>query len=167
MSENQNQKHKPTNQRTFIMKQIIRITAAFLLASLFAVSCKKEDIKPIPAPTVKDLLTARAWQMEEVTDNHGTPQVLYKRGAANNEDDYSLVRQSFKADGSIIYVDQFGDRGSNGTYELVDNNTKIRLGMAGNNFSVLAESLNVSATRFSYRLVDQDGYVQFTFSPAQ
>jgi hypothetical protein len=150
------------------MKQIIRITAALFLASIFAVSCSKKDVvKPVPAPTVKELLTARTWQMEEVTDNHGTPVVTYKRGAANNEEDYSLVRQSFKADGSITYIDQFGDAGTNGTYELLENDTKIRLGMTGSTLSVVAQNLSVSTTRFSYRLVDQDGYVQFTFSPAQ
>lgn len=149
------------------MKQIIRLTAALFLASIFAVSCKKEVVKPVPAPTVKERLTAKTWQMEEVIDNHGTPVVTYRRGAANNEEDYSLVRQSFKADGTITYVDQFGDAGTNGTYELLENDTRIRLGMTGSNLSVIAQNLSVSNTRFSYWLVDQDGYVQFTFSPAQ
>lgn len=153
--------------KTKIMKGIIRMTTAFFLASLFVVSCKKDDVKPVPAPTAKDLLTAKTWQMEEVTDNHGTPQVVYKKGAANNEEDYSLVRQAFKADGTITYIDQFGDAGTNGTYELLENNTRIRLGMTGSSLSVVAQSLNVSASRFSYHLVDGAGYVQFTFSPVQ
>jgi len=112
-----------------------------------------------------ELLTAQTWQIEEVTmiDN-GISDVTYKRGAANNDDDFSLVRQTFKTDGTITYVDQYGFTGKNGKWKLLENDTKLRLGMG--DFSVIVENVTVSENSFSYRTMNQEGYALFKFSPA-
>ena len=147
------------------MKRIIQLASTLLFATIIFASCNKEELeKPVPEVVIQ--LTAKTWQVEEVVDNHGTAKVLYKKGAPNNEDDHSLVRQTLRRDGSIAYVDQFGNSGTDGRYQLLENNTKIKLSVEGmGGLSTIAQNLQVSANQFSYRLVDEHGYTQFTFTP--
>ncbi|HYH15262.1 MAG TPA: hypothetical protein VD794_08580 [Flavisolibacter sp.] len=149
------------------MKKMIRLASALLMTVVLfsTTSCDKEDdIKQ--EPLAVQLLTAKAWQIEEVVSVEGdnTPHVTYKRGATDNEDDFSLVRQNFKKDGSITYIDQEGDSGSNGRYQLMANNM-MRLSVDG--LSTIVENVIIRENSFSYRLVHGEGYTQFTFSPVQ
>lgn len=149
------------------MKKVIRLASAlFLSAVLFsATSCNKdEDLKQEPIEV--QLLTAKTWQMEEVADviNGSTPHVTYKRGATNNEDDFSLIRQTFKKDGSITFIDQEGESGSDGRYQLLENNM---LRLSWGFITSIVEHVVIRENSFSYRLVHEDGYTQFTFSPVQ
>lgn len=146
------------------MKQAITILSLTVLVFGFT-SCKKEDAKNESA--AKKALTAHTWQMEKVTAyTSGLPYVSYQRGAANNEDDFSLVRQTYKSNGTITYVDQFGDSGSNGTYELLNNDTQIRIGWRSMGWSIVGENLKLTSTEFSYTLKHGDSdSTRFTFSP--
>lgn len=149
------------------MKKMIRLATAFVmtLALFSTTSCDKEDdIRQEPIEV--QLLTAKTWQIEEVAtvENDAPPRVTYKRGTPNNEDDFSLIRQTFKKDGSITYVDQFGDSGTNGRYQLLNNNM-LRLSIEG--LSTIVETVVIRENSFSYRLVHDGGYTQFTFSPVQ
>lgn len=149
------------------MKRIIRLASALFLSTVLfsTTSCNKEDeLKKEPIEV--QLLTAKTWQIEEVVEvtDGEPPHVTYKRGAANNEDDFSLVRQSFKKDGSIVFIDQEGESGSNGHYQLLENNMlRLSWGFITN----IVEHTVIRENSFSYRLVHEDGYTQFTFSPAQ
>jgi hypothetical protein len=144
------------------MKQVITIIS---LVAVGFTSCKKEDVQKESA--IQKALMAHTWQMEKVTGYiSGVPSVSYQRGAANNEDDYSLIRQTYKANGSIVYVDQFGDTGSNGTYELLDRDTKIKIGLSSMGLSIVGENLKVATTEFAYTLKHGDGdSTRFIFSP--
>ncbi len=145
------------------MKQIIQLISISVLVIGFA-SCKKDTAQNESA--IQKELMAHTWQMEKVTSYvSGTPSVLYQRGAANNEDDYSLIRQTYKANGSIVYVDQFGDAGNDGTYKLLGDN-KIQIGLRSMGFSVVCENLSVTPTEFAYTLKHGDGdSTRFIFSP--
>lgn len=149
------------------MKKIIRLASVlFLSIALFSTtSCNKDDdLKKEPIEV--QLLTAKTWQIEEVAQviDSEPPHVTYKRGAANNEDDFSQVRQTFKKDGTITFIDQEGESGSNGRYQLLENNMlRLSWGFITN----IVEHVVIRENSFSYRLVHEDGYTQFTFSPVQ
>ncbi len=149
--------------------QIIPFRLLFsFMTIIFALSSCQKERDAQPAPSVRELLTAKTWLIDEVNENYGTPHQVYKRGAQNNEDDFSAVRQRYHADGSITYTDQFGDSGTDGFYELLDNDTRIRLGIGGGQgFSIVADHFRISANRFSYRLVNSMGYTEFVFVPVQ
>lgn len=145
---------------------------AYLLAFTLiacAASCRSKDEVLPSFSVVKRLLTAQTWQLNEVIDvqNGGVPTPLYKRGAPDNEDDFSKVRQQFKADGGIIYTDQDGETGTDGRYELLENDTRLKLSMPEMGFSVTVNTLKVTSGEFSYRLAAGEGYTIFTFGPAQ
>jgi len=147
------------------MKQFISVFSLTVLLGAAVISCKKDN-DTIDSPT-KQALTAHTWQMETVTDYQGaTFTVIYQRGAANNEEDFSLVRQTYKRNGSIQWTDEFGNSGSNGTYTLMENDTKIRIGISGSSIAVVGENLKVTATEYAYTLkhsaTDSTRYI---FSP--
>lgn len=133
--------------------------------SFSATSCDKED-EVRQEPMEVQLLTAKTWQIEEVAEimDGEPPHVTYKRGVENNEDDFSLIRQTFKKNGSITYIDQEGASGSNGRYQLLSNHM-LRLSMGF--ISTIVEHVVIRENSFSYRLVHEGGYTQFTFSPVQ
>lgn len=142
------------------------VTAFIMSLVLFSTtSCDKED-NLRQEPMEVQLLTAKTWQMEEVVsvEPGNQPYVTYKRGAADNEDDFSLIRQTFKKDGSITYIGQEGESGSNGRYQLLGNNM-LSLGLGG--IPIIVEQVIIRENSFSYRLVHGGGYTQFTFSPVQ
>ena len=149
------------------MKKMIRFATALILSvSLFATtSCDKDEDERLE-PIEVQLLTAKTWQIEEVVDviDGEEPNITYKRGRTDNEEDYTLVRQTFKKNGTITYIDQFGESGSNGRYQLLPNNMlSLSLGM----LTTVVEQVMIRENSFSYKLVHQDGYIQFTFSPVQ
>jgi hypothetical protein len=153
------------------MTQIVKLPA-YLLALILVVgstSCRSKDTVVPPLSVVKRLLTAQNWQLNEVIDvqKGGVSTPLYKRGAPDNEDDFSAVRQLFKTDGSIIYTGQEGETGADGRYELLENDTRIRLSMPSWGLSVNADALKVTSGEFTYRLGTAEGYTIFTFGPAQ
>lgn len=147
------------------MKRRINQTLTFVFASLMILaSCSKKDHQP--ANDAKSLLTAHTWQVEEASyTESGQKYVTYKKGAANNDDDYSKVRQTYKADGSVVWVDQSGDSGSDGRYELLNNNQQIKLIYGGT--VLTCDIVQLTATTFSYKIPIQDGFAQFIFSPVQ
>jgi hypothetical protein len=146
------------------MKQVITVLSLSLLVVGFT-SCKKEEVQKESA--TQKALMAHTWQMEKVTGYiSGVPSVAYQRGVANNEDDYSLIRQTYKANGSIVYVGQFGDSGSDGNYELLNGDTKIKIGLNSMGLSIVGENLKATATEFAYTLKHGDGdSTRFIFSP--
>lgn len=153
------------------MKQFLKlpVLAFAVILAVTTVSCRSKDKEVTPPLTdIKTLLIAKTWQVNEVSEWDGTVKtVYYKRGAANNEDDYSAVRQQYKADGSIVYTDQDGETGSDGRYELLENNTRLKLSMPEMGLSITVNALKVTNGEFSYQLGTPTGYVQFTFVPAQ
>ena len=109
---------------------------------------------------------AHTWQMEKVIEyTSGNATVSYQRGAADNQEDYSMIRQTYKADGSITYIDQGGESGTDGIYELLNNDTKIRIGLASMGLSVIGDNLKVDHSSFGYTI--NTGYgdsTRFVFS---
>jgi len=142
-------------------KMIVQLISAMILVFSFT-SCGKENV--VTSQTQQALM-AHTWQMEMVTEyTSGVPHTLYQRGAANNEDDYSNIRQTYKSNGSIQFVDEFGDSGSNASYQLLDNDTRIRIGYAG--LVVTGENLLVTGNRFAYTLkFNSTDSTRFMFSP--
>lgn len=153
------------------MKQFLKFPVlaftVIILATMVSCSSKDKETTP-PLTDVKTLLMAKNWQVNEVAEWNGTDKtVVYKRGATNNEDDYSAVRQQYKADGTIAHTDEDGETGSDGRYELLDNNTKMKLSVPSVGMSVTVNSLKVTSNEFSYRLGTGAAYLQLTFGPAQ
>jgi hypothetical protein len=144
------------------MKSIAFVAIAAILG--FS-SCKKDDV-PAKESMVKKELMAHTWQMERVIEYiAGNPQISYQRGSADNQDDYSMIRQTYKADGSITYVDQTGESGIDGSYELLNNDTKIRIGLASLGLSVIGDNLKVDHSSFGYTIKTLDGdSTRFIFS---
>jgi hypothetical protein len=144
------------------MKSIAFVAIAAILG--FS-SCKKDDV-PAKESMVKKELMAHTWQMERVIEyTAGNPQISYQRGSADNQDDYSMIRQTYKADGSITYVDQTGESGIDGSYELLNNDTKIRIGLASLGLSVIGDNLKVDHSSFGYTIKTLDGdSTRFIFS---
>jgi hypothetical protein len=128
-------------------------------------SCKKDDV-PAKASIVKNNLMAHTWQMEKVIEyTSGNSTVSYQRGAADNQEDYSMIRQTYKADGSITYIDQGGESGTDGIYELLNNDTRIRIGLASMGLSVIGNNLKVDHSSFGYTINTADGdSTRFIFS---
>jgi hypothetical protein len=144
------------------MKSIAFVAIAAILG--FS-SCKKDDV-PAKESMVKKELMAHTWQMERVIEyTASNPQISYQRGSADNQDDYSMIRQTYKADGSITYVDQTGESGTDGSYELLNNDTKIRIGLASLGLSVIGDNLKVDHSSFGYTIKTLDGdSTRFIFS---
>jgi hypothetical protein len=144
------------------MKSIAFVAIAAILG--FS-SCKKDDV-PAKESMVKKELMAHTWQMERVIEyTAGNSQISYQRGSADNQDDYSMIRQTYKADGSITYVDQTGESGIDGSYELLNNDTKIRIGLASLGLSVIGDNLKVDHSSFGYTIKTLDGdSTRFIFS---
>ena len=144
------------------MKSIVFVAVAAILG--FS-ACKKDDV-PAKESTVKKDLMAHTWQMERVIEyTAGNPQISYQRGSADNQDDYSMIRQTYKADGSITYVDQTGESGTDGNYELLNNDTKIRIGLSSMGLSVIGDNLKVDNSSFGYTIKTFDGdSARFIFS---
>lgn len=140
------------------------IITALLGIALLA-SCKKSaDVTPVP--TVQAQLTDKIWRMEKVTEVHSsTPTVIYQRGAANNQEDFSLVRQQFNNNGTLSYTDENGISGTNSHWELLDNNTRLKITFGG--FGVTFEQFTISAAQFSYKspFATATDYVLYTFTP--
>lgn len=150
----------------FMKKMIRLVTALILSVTLFSTtSCNKDDEVP-REPIEIQLLTAKTWQIEEVAmiETGGTPHLWYKRGAANNEEDYSLVRHTFKKDGSMTSIDQEGASSNDGRYQLLENN---RLRLTSDGITMIFENVVIRENSFSCRLAQNNGYIQFTFSPVQ
>ena len=141
------------------------ISLSLLITVMAFTSCKKDDVQN--DSETKKALISRTWQMQTVTTyTSGVPFVSYQRGAADNEEDFSLVQQTYKSNGSIHWVDQFGDTGTDGTYQLLQNDTKIKIGYAAMGLSIVGENLQVNASKYSYTLLHGDGdSTRFEFSP--
>lgn len=152
--------------KQFLKFSVLAVTA-MILTAMVSCSSKDKEVTP-PLSDVKTLLMAKNWQVNEVIEMNGTDKtVVYKRGVAGNEEDYSAVRQQYKADGSIVYTDNDGETGSDGRYELLENNTKLKLSVPSMGMSVTVNSLKVTSGEFSYRLGTSAAYLQLTFGPAQ
>jgi len=153
------------------MKRSINTWSTILvlaIVSTFA-SCKKDSVTT-PVADAHKLLMARTWQVEEVSEYmSGVADIQYKRGAPNNQDDFSLVRQRFNKDGSITYTDEFGLVGNDGTWQLQDNNTAIRIGWPTMGLFIVGQECTITDHSFSYKIKSgaADEYTQFIFSPAQ
>jgi hypothetical protein len=144
------------------MKPIALIAAIGMIS---ITSCKKDDV-PAKESIVKKDLMAHTWQMEKVIEySSGNPSISFQRGAADNQEDYSMIRQTYKADGSITYIDQGGESGTDGIYELLNNDTKIRIGLASMGLSVIGDNLKVDHNSFGYTINTGDGdSTRFIFS---
>lgn len=137
---------------------------SFLLAGF--VSCSKKLVS-INTPSGRSLLLANTWQLAEVTEIvAGRQMPVYRRNAPANTEDFSLVRQSFKADGTVQYTDQFGHTGTDGEYELKQGGSKIRMALGGQD--VVGEQVAMAPGHFEFtaRISDQDA-VKYRFEPAQ
>ncbi len=149
------------------MKKVFNKLSIVMVVAVvsFFTSCKKDEVVA-PQTPAQSLLSAKTWQMEEVTDYYGgIADKIYKKGASNNQDDYSLVRQKFNANGTITYTDQFGTQGSDGLWELQSNNTKIKLSLPSMGLTVLCDDFTVTANSFSYKLKSSaTEYTHFIFS---
>lgn len=140
------------------------LTAIFtaLLGIALLAGCKKSTA----VPTVQAQLADKIWLMQKVTEvRSGSPaNVVYQRGATNNQEDFSLVRQKFNSNGTLDYTDENGISGSNSHWELLDNNTRLKITFGG--FGVTFEQFTISATQFSYKspFATATDYVLYTFT---
>lgn len=109
---------------------------------------------------------AHAWHLYEVTELvSGKAIKVYRRGQTRNADDYSLVRHAFKKDGSLQYVDQFGNSGTDGEYDLNAADSKLKMALGAQN--LIAEAVSISTERFEYTVkLSEEDAVRYTFSPA-
>ena len=128
-------------------------------------SCKKDN--DVPVSPLKQALIANTWEVYKVIDRtNELVTVLYERGAPDNQEDYSLVRQQFRKDGGITYVDQFGMHGTDGSYKLHEKERKMEIGLASMGLSTLVQNVQVNASTFSYALkADEENSTEFIFSP--
>jgi hypothetical protein len=128
-------------------------------------SCKKDNDTP-PLPDAAQQLTAKEWRMERVAEVHsGQPEtVVYQRGAAGNQEDFSAVRQRFNASGSLSYTDENGFSGDNARWELLDNAARLKITFGG--YGVTFEQFTIGNGRFSYKTpgATATDYVCFTFT---
>lgn len=143
------------------MRKSVVLTLSVVALSMAFISCKKEKT---PSSTQQALM-AHTWQMEMVAEyNSGIPHVIYQRGAANNDEDFSMIRQTYKSNGSVQYVDEFGESGSNASYKLFDNDSRIRISYSG--LSIVGEHLVVTDNQFAYTLkYNETDSTRFVFSP--
>lgn len=144
------------------MKNVIALFVSATVLLFNFTSCSKENVGHSPT---KQALIAHTWQMETVTEyNSGIPHLVYQRGATNNEEDYSNVRQTYKSNGSIQFVDQFGESGSNASYQLLDQDTKIRISYVG--LVATGENLLVTGNQFAYTIkFNSTDSTRFIFAP--
>ena len=144
------------------MKKTFLFSLSALVLILNFTSCKKDKA---PDSATKQALMAHTWQMGTVTEyNSGVASIIYQRGASNNDEDFSMIRQTYKSNGSVQFVDEFGETGSNAKYSLLDNDTKIRLSYSG--LSVTGENLVVTNSQFAYTLkYNSTDSTRFVFSP--
>lgn len=145
-----------------VMKKTFLFSLFILALTLSFTSCKKDKA---PDSATKQALMAHTWQMEMVSEyDSGVPHVIYQRGASDNDEDFSMIRQTYKSNGSVQFVDEFGETGSNAKYSLLDNDTKIRLSYSG--LSVTGENLVVTNNQFAYTLkYNATDSTRFIFSP--
>jgi hypothetical protein len=147
-------------------KNIVKTVATALLGIAILASCKKSTDET-PAPTAQTMLTAKTWQIEKVIEAHaGSPTtVVYQRGANNNQEDFSLVRQRFNSNGTMDYTDEDGNSGTNARWELLENNTRLKITFGG--FGTTFEQFTISTTQFSYKtpFATATDYVLLTFTP--
>lgn len=100
------------------MKQI-HVVFYFLII-LLSISCSKKEA----VLTNTDLLS-RAWQTDEVIFVQGLINgTVYKKGANNNVLDFSKIRFTFRANGSVEGIDQDGNTGV-GNWSFANNETQI------------------------------------------
>jgi hypothetical protein len=146
------------------MKPAIKTFSIVFLLLAFFVSCTKEKVA-INTPSGKSLLMAHTWQLEEVTELvAGKTIVVYKRSQERNADDFALVRQSFKEDGSILFVDQFGNTGNDGEYELNADGSKIKLSLGAEQLAGEQVLINAQSFAYTVKLSEEDA-VQYRFTP--
>lgn len=148
------------------MKRLLVCFSAIVFLMSSFVSCSRESVG-LNTPSGKSLLLAHAWHIAEVTELvSGKAIKVYSRGQQRNADDYSLVRHTFKKDGSLQYVDQFGNSGTDGEFDLNAADSKLKLVLGAEN--MVAESVSISTERFEYtvKLSDEDA-IRYTFRPAQ
>jgi outer membrane biogenesis lipoprotein LolB len=147
-------------------KNSLKTIFTALMGIALLASCKKSaDVTPVP--TVQAQLTDKIWRMEKVTEvrSGAAANIIYQRGATNNQEDFSLVRQQFKANGTLAYTDETGASGTNSHWELLDNNTRLKITFGG--FGVTFEQFTISAAQFSYKspFATATDYVLYTFTP--
>ncbi|WP_132055940.1 hypothetical protein [Pseudocnuella soli] len=146
------------------MKRLFIYLSAFLIVLSSFVSCSRESVG-LNTPSGKSLLVAHTWHLAEVTELvSGKAIKVYRKGAARNADDYSLVRHTFKRDGSLQYVDQFGNSGTDGEYYLNAADSQLQMALGAQN--LVAEAVNISTDRFEYTVqLSEEDAIRYTFSP--
>jgi hypothetical protein len=144
------------------MKKIILFSLSALVLTVAFVSRGKQKAADSPA---KQALLAHTWQMETVAEyNSANNHINYQRGAVINNDDLSSIRLTCKSNGTIQYVDEHGESGNNATYQLLDNDRKIRISYGG--LSITGENLVVDGNQFAYTLkYNTSDSSRFVFSP--
>lgn len=148
-------------------KNSLKTIFTALVGIALLASCKK-SADATPVPTVQAQLTDKIWRMEKVTEvrSGAAANIIYQRGATNNQEDFSLVRQKFNSNGTLAYTDETGASGTNSHWELLDNNTRLKITFGG--FGVIFEQFAISAAQFSYKspFATATDYVLYTFTPA-
>ena len=120
--------------------------------------------KTADSPT-KQALLAHTWQMETVAEHKSVnTQIIYRRGASANDEDLSSVRLACKTNGTIQYVDEYGLKGNNATYQLSENDKKIRISYGG--LSITGENVVVNGKQFAYTVkYNKTDSSRFVYSP--
>lgn len=141
---------------------LLSLFVFFVLAGF--VSCTRETVA-INTPSGKSLLMAHTWRLQEVTELvAGKKIVVYRQGSGRNAEDYSLVRQSYKQDGTVQFVDQFGNVGTDGEYELSAGNHQIRLALGTEN--LVGEAVSIGTEHFTYTVkLSEEDAVCYRFCP--
>ncbi|MBK7883675.1 MAG: hypothetical protein IPJ81_07615 [Chitinophagaceae bacterium] len=151
------------------MKKIINFlnaTTLLVVLTFTSSSCQKEISKEDAGTDAKGLLTAKTWQMQQVTTvENGISTIEFKRGAQNNLNDYSKMRLTFKPDGSMIFIDELGDQLNNASYVLLNDNKNLKITVDG--FPITFENLAITANQFSVKeKIADNEYSLYIFTPA-
>lgn len=143
------------------MKKLANTLTLFtiiLLVVSMLVSCKKEQAAETPA-TPETLLKATTWIFDEITgyETGYPPEIIYKKGGANNQLDLSRAETKFLDNDVWQYIDPNGVNRT-GSWKLVANNTKIEFRSPATNSPEIGDEFTVTSTAFSYKVVESNGY---------
>ena len=146
----------------------LQILSALGMLSILLSACQKQKVvDKITLSPIAIMLTSKTWQVKKVTQfSSGTSEVLYLKGAANNSDDFSMVRDKFNADGTVNFTDQFGLSGDDGKWVFNEASRMLTLSWPRAQLAVAVNNVKISEQEFSYDLLEgSTDYTQFLFMP--
>jgi hypothetical protein len=138
------------------MKHMTKCIGLMLMVLTLNTSCKKKAKEP-EAPSVKELLTGTPWDL----------YMLEQYDASGNLTDTQMLAftYDFRSDNSLIITTPSGTY--HWTYELLDNDQKIRIQNASTGSDITYKIVNINAYEMMWRNPATDtgtGYLLIYFN---